>query len=62
MTQMEDLLRVYQLKFSSQEVQFSPMLSFDAEQETFIGEHAESANGYLRRTYREPFVVPQVAA
>ncbi len=35
-----------------------PMLTMDTEKEVFIGEHSEWANMYLKRNYREPFVVP----
>jgi hypothetical protein len=39
-------------------VTMGPMLTMDTEKEVFIGEHSEWANMYLRRNYREPFVVP----
>jgi predicted dehydrogenase len=32
-----------------------PQLTFDPEQERFIGDHAEGANKFLRHVYREPF-------
>ncbi len=35
-----------------------PMLTMDTEKEVFIGEHSDRANMYLKRNYREPFVVP----
>jgi len=37
-----------------------PWLSFDPDQERFVGEFADRANGLSRREYREPFVVPEV--
>lgn len=35
-----------------------PMLSMNAATERFSGEHSNWANMYLKRNYREPFVVP----
>jgi len=35
-----------------------PMLTMDTKKEVFVGEHSGSANMYLKRNYREPFVVP----
>jgi len=37
-----------------------PRLSMNPEQETFAGSSAEDANRLSRRTYREPFVVPEM--
>ena len=34
---------------------FGPKLTFDSDRERFVGDHAEIANGYLRREYRAPF-------
>jgi hypothetical protein len=30
----------------------------DADKEQFVGEYSEMANMFLKRNYREPFVVP----
>jgi predicted dehydrogenase len=35
-----------------------PALEFDKKSEQFVGEFSDMANMYLRRNYREPFVVP----
>jgi hypothetical protein len=35
-----------------------PSLTFDRKREEFVGEFSNMANMYLRRNYREPFVVP----
>ena len=37
-----------------------PVLTFDGQQERFVGPYAEWANMYLKRNYREPWVVPEV--
>jgi hypothetical protein len=39
----------------------STVLEFDAEKQQFVGEDADKANQHLRREYREPFSVPQIA-
>jgi len=41
-------------------ITLGPILSFDGEQERFVGESSEWANMYLKRNYREPYVVPDV--
>jgi hypothetical protein len=53
-------LRANQIDFAAQEV-LGPWLTFDAQRERFIGEFAAEANPLLKRAYREPFVVPQIA-
>jgi predicted dehydrogenase len=35
-----------------------PMLTMDPEKEQYVGEYGEMANMFLKRNYREPFVVP----
>jgi hypothetical protein len=35
-----------------------PMLTMDPETEKFTGELSDMANMYVKRNYREPFVVP----
>ena len=42
-------------------VRLSPLLQHDPATERFVGPHAELANPFLKRTYREPFVVPEIA-
>jgi predicted dehydrogenase len=39
-------------------VALGPAVTFDAEQERFVGQSAEFANMFLKRIYRPPFVVP----
>jgi len=36
-----------------------PALTYDREQERFVGENAEKANKFVKSNYREPFVVPE---
>jgi hypothetical protein len=42
-------------------LRFSPVLEFDSGAEQFVGELADAANPLLRRDYRAPFEVPQIA-
>jgi hypothetical protein len=37
-----------------------PWLQLDVEREEFVGELAQEANALSRRTYRQPFVVPDL--
>jgi len=39
-------------------VTLGPPLTFDGQNERFVGEFSDWANMFLRRNYREPFVVP----
>ena len=39
-------------------VTLGPALTFDGQNERFVGEFSDWANMFLRRNYREPFVVP----
>jgi len=39
----------------------SPVLTHDPVAEKFVGEHAELGNQFLKRTYRDKFVVPEVS-
>jgi len=34
------------------------MLTMDTQTEKFVGEYSGMANMYVKRNYREPFVVP----
>ncbi|MEJ2649663.1 MAG: hypothetical protein P8016_14790, partial [Sedimentisphaerales bacterium] len=36
-----------------------PKLTYDRKAERFTGENSEVANKYIKRSYREPFVVPE---
>lgn len=43
------------------DLQISPLLVHNPETERFEGEHAETANRYLKRTYRAPYAFPEIA-
>ncbi|MDY0169116.1 MAG: Gfo/Idh/MocA family oxidoreductase [Thermoguttaceae bacterium] len=59
--EMADLLRAHGLGMESDAIRFTSLLTVDSATERFVGEQAEAANAFLRRKYREPFVVPEVA-
>ena len=60
--EMGGLLRAHGIALTSPAMKLSPLLEFDVASEKFVGEHADAANRYLKREYREPFAVPEVRA
>ncbi len=57
---MEQLLRAHGIEITSAQIKLSPVLEVDAETERFVGSAAERANQFLKREYRDPFVVPEL--
>ncbi len=55
---MIEHLKVNEVDLEKEPITMGPMLSFDPETEVFVGDMADMANMYLKRNYREPFVVP----
>ncbi len=51
-------LRANEVDLGREPLTIGPSLSFDKDSEQFTGQFSEFANMYLRRNYREPFVVP----
>jgi len=51
-------LAANEVDLQKEPITIGPMLAMDPEKEVFVGEHADWANMYLKRNYREPFVVP----
>jgi predicted dehydrogenase len=49
-----------EIDLESNPITLGPTLTFDEEQERFVGQDGAWANMYLRRNYREPYVVPEV--
>ncbi len=58
--EMTSLLQAHNIDPAVGEIQLSPMLELDVATETFIGAQGEAANPFLKREYREPFVVPEL--
>jgi len=59
LTEMDQLLRAHSIAINSPAIKLSPVLEFDAAVEKFVGPHADEANRYLKREYRQGFVVPE---
>ncbi|MDZ4853071.1 MAG: Gfo/Idh/MocA family oxidoreductase [Pirellulaceae bacterium] len=55
------LMSRHNLKLESDQIRLSPILEIDAKSQRFVGTNAEAANRFLKRDYREGFVVPQIA-
>lgn len=60
LTEMDTHLHSYDLALESESVRLSPLLNLDAKTETFVGDHADAANHFLRRAYRKGYEVPQI--
>jgi hypothetical protein len=57
---MESLLRAHGIDMTGAAIKLSPILEIAPESERFVGSEAERGNRFLKREYREPFVVPQI--
>jgi hypothetical protein len=52
-------LKAVGVKLEETDYTVGPLLTFDAQNESFTGERADKANVYLSRAYREPYIVPE---
>jgi len=55
---MLEHLKANEVDLEKELITMGPMLTMDPQAERFIGEHSDWANMYVKRNYREPFVVP----
>ncbi len=55
---MLEHLKVNEVDLEKEPITMGPMLTMDPRKEKFVGEMSDMANMYLKRNYREPFVVP----
>jgi hypothetical protein len=55
---MVEHLGVNEVDLEKEPITMGPMLTMDTQKERFVGEYSEWANMYVKRNYREPFVVP----
>jgi predicted dehydrogenase len=55
---MLEHLKVNEVDLEKEPITMGPMLTMDTQNERFVGEYSEWANMYVKRNYREPFVVP----
>lgn len=58
---MEKQLANFDVSVNDDSIQMSPILTHDSKQEQFVGNHAEKANRFLKRTYRKPFAIQEIA-
>lgn len=58
---MGDHLRSYDFSLDNSAIRLSPMLTLDPKTQRFVGDNADAGNPWLKREYREGFVVPELA-
>lgn len=58
--EMETHLAAHDIGMESVDVKLGPVLNVDAKNEVFVGDHADVANAYVKRQYREGFEVKEV--
>jgi hypothetical protein len=58
--EMKQHVEAHGLTMNSPGMRLGPMLTMNASTELFQGEHSDEANAFLKRSYRAPFVVPEV--
>ena len=56
---MLDHLAANEVDLAKEPITLGPVLTMDPEKERYVGEYGEMANMFLKRNYREPFVVPE---
>ena len=54
---MLEHLKANEVDLEKEPITMGPMLTMNTENEKFVGEHSDWANMYLKRNYREPFVI-----
>jgi len=55
---MVEHLKANEVDLEKEPITMGPMLTMDPRTEKFVGEYSDWANMYVKRNYREPFVVP----
>ena len=55
---MLEHLAANEVDLDKEPITMGPMLTMNPRTERFVGENSDMANMYLKRNYREPFVVP----
>ena len=58
--EMDTHLKAHSLALDSDAIRLSPMLELDTKTEQFTGQHADAANQFLKREYREGYEVPSL--
>ncbi len=52
-------LAANEVDLAKEPITLGPVLTMDPEKERYIGENSDLANMFIKRNYREPFVVPE---
>ena len=60
--EIHEHLTAHGIQMDDPSLRMSPWLELDPSTGKFVGEHAEKGNRWLRREYREGFVVPQLTS
>ena len=55
---MVEHLKVNEVDLEKEPITMGAMLTMDTKRERFVGDNSELANMFVKRNYREPFVVP----
>ena len=56
---MLENLKANEIDLDKNPITMGPMLTMDSDKEQFVGDYSEWANMYVKRNYRQPFVVPE---
>ena len=56
---MLEHLGANEIDLEKEPIAIGPMLTMDAEKERYVSENSDMANMFIKRNYREPFVVPE---
>ncbi len=56
---MVEHLKANEVDLDKHHITMGPMLNMDPKTEMFVGDMSDMANMYVKRNYREPFVVPE---
>ena len=55
---MVEHLKANEIDFEKEPIIMGPMLTMDPKTEKFTGDYSDMANMFVKRNYREPFVIP----
>jgi hypothetical protein len=56
---MLEHLAANEVNLEKEPITMGPILTMDPQKEQYVGEFSEMANMFLKRNYREPFVIPE---
>ena len=56
---MLEHLAANEVDLEKEPITIGPMLTMNADKEQYVGEYGDMANMYLKRNYRQPFVIPE---